>query len=199
MRSTSVFLLLLVVAAAPACKAKGPQGVGFLDDYSKLEPNEERAGSWLWLKDGIDLRKYDYLQIDPIIIMAPEGSATDALPDDLKKKATDGFKAVLFEKIDPYYSVVEGKGEHVLRVRIALTDLTPDEGEGEGSASLEGELLDSQTGESLGKFISTISGSKKGWRAKDKWLAVEGAFIEWAERLLDFMDSFHEDAEIEGA
>jgi len=105
----------------------------------------------------------------------------------------------LFETIDPYYNIVQRPADYVLRLRIALTDLTPDEGEGEGSASLEAELLDARTGEKLAAFISTIDGSKGGWRAQRKWLAVEGAFIEWSNALLEFMDSFHEDAEIEGA
>jgi len=200
MRSTSLLLLLLVAALAPACKSKGPKGVGFLDDYSKLAPNEKREGSYIWLKQGSDLRKYDYLLIDPIVVMAEKGSATEALSAELKKKAADGFKDVLFETIDPFYSVVQKPGPHVLRVRIALTDLTPDEGEGEGSATLEGELLDAASGEKLAAFISTVSGSKKGWRVKEKkWLAVEGAFIEWANALLEHMDSYHEDAVIEGA
>ena len=123
--------------------------------------------------------------------------------DDLKKRASDGFRDVLFETIDPYYSVVKEPSAHVLRVRIALTDLTPDEGEGEGEgegrASLEAELLDAQPGEKLAAFISTVEGGKDGWRAEKKWLAVEGAFIAWSKGLLKYMDSFHEDAEIEGA
>jgi len=199
MRSTSLVLALLVVALAPACKSKGPKGVGFLDDYSKLTPSTERVGNFVWYKPGVDLRKYDYLLIDPIVVMGHKGSGTAALSADLKKKATDGFREVLFEKIDPYYSVVQKPGAHVLRVRIALTDLTPDEGEGEGRATLEGELIDAQTGDKLAAFISTIHGSKEGWRAQKKWLAVEGAFVEWSQRLLEYMDSFHEDAEIEGA
>jgi hypothetical protein len=166
-----------------------------------MTPSEraDRPDSWEWIKPGIDLRKYDYLLIDPIVVMARKGSATDKLPDDLKKKATDGFRDVLFETIDPYYSVVQAPADHVLRVRIALTDITPDEGEGEGSASLEGELLDAKSGERLAAFISTIKGSKDGWRAQKKWLAVEGAFIQWSKALLDYMDSFHEDAVIEGS
>jgi len=198
MRSTSLFLLLLAAAFAPACKSKGPKGVGFLDDYSKLEANKERPGSFVWYKPGADLRQYDYLLIDPIVVIAHKGSATDQLTAELKKKATDGFREVLFETIDPYYTVVEKAGLHVLRVRIALTDLTPDEGEGMGSASLEGELLDSRTGDRLAAFVSTVRGSKEGWRAKKKWLAVEGAFVEWSQRLLDYFDSFQEAAELEG-
>lgn len=194
-------LALLVVAIAPACKSKGPKGVGFLDDYSKLEPmnRADRKDSWNWFKPGIDLRKYDYLLIDPIVVMGHMRSATEKLSPELKKKASDGFSDVLFETIDPYYNIVQRPADHVLRLRIALTDLTPDEGEGEGSASLEAELLDARTGEKLAAFISTIDGSKGGWRAQKKWLAVEGAFIEWSKGLLEFMDSFHEDAEIEGA
>jgi len=198
MRSTSVILCL---ALAAACKSRGPDGVGFLDDYSRMKKTSriDRKDSWEWMKPGIDLRKYDYLLIDPIIVQGHPGSDTEKLSAELKKKATDGFRKVLAETIDPYYAIVQEPGPNVLRVRIALTDLTPDEGEGEGRASLEAELLDSRTGDPLAAFISTIEGGKGGWRAEKKWLAVEGAFIEWSNALLEYMDSFHEDAEIEGA
>jgi len=190
MKSTSVTLLFLTVLAV-ACKSSSIEGSGFLDDYSGLKKSKVNKGAWAWYKPGIDLRKYSFLQIDPIVVRAVAGSATDKLSADLKKRATDGFKEVLFETIDPYYTVVPNKATNVLRVRLALTDLTPDEGDGaEGSAALEGELIDSVTGESLAKFVSRVSGSSKGYRAEKQWRAVEGAFIEWAERLLDYMDSF---------
>ena len=190
MKNTSVALLLLTVLAV-ACKSAPVEGSGFLDDYSGLKKSKVNKGAWAWYKPGIDLRKYSFLQIDPIVVRALPGSATDKLSADLKKRATDGFKEVLYETIDPYYTVVPNKGANVLRVRLALTDLTPDEGDGkQGSAALEGELIDSISGESLAKFVSQVSGSSKGYRAEKQWRAVEGAFIEWAERLLDYMDSF---------
>ena len=193
MKSISILLLLaaLTVTLTGACKSKGVQGSGFLGDYSMLEPNKEHEGSFFWQKPGADLRKYSFVMIDPIIVDAKTGSATDKLSADLKRRATDGFKEVLFETIDPYYTVVPKKAANVLRVRIALTDLTPDEGKGTaGSASLEVEMLDSMSREVLVKAVSRVTGSKKGYRAEKQWRAVEGAFIEWAERLLDFMDSF---------
>ncbi|MHC4953773.1 MAG: DUF3313 domain-containing protein [Planctomycetota bacterium] len=201
MRSTSVLVIIVVAALSAACKSN--EYSGFLGDYSGLEPSKKHPGDLVWLKPGMDLRKYDYLLIDPIVIMARKGSETDKLSPELKKKATDAFYEILFETIDPYYTVVKKNGPHVLRVRIALTDLVPtdDKNMQVGGAALEVEVADSLTNQRLGIAISRIKGSTADTgKAKDKkWRAVEGAFNEWAQSLLDLMDSHHKDAPIEGA
>ena len=74
----------------------------------------------------------------------------DEVPEEIRAKAASYFKEILFETIEPYYSVVAEPGMHVLRVRLALTDLQPapemEEGKPgvhHGGAELEGELVDS--------------------------------------------------------
>jgi hypothetical protein len=62
---------------------------------------------------------------------------------------------------------------------------------GMGAASLEVDFRDSRTNEVLCAAVSRIEGSARGVEAKDEWKAVEGAFYEWSDRLLEFMDSYH--------
>ena len=182
---TAVSLVLLA-----ACSSKYS---GFLDSsiYGKLKPGE-RPGSMFWLKEGADMRAYDYLLIDPVVCM-PLKDKTVELTDEQKKKATDGFRRILVQKVDPYYPVVDKPGPHVLRVRIALTELTPSRGDlGMGAAALEVDFRDAESGEILCAGVSRIEGSERGkGEAKEEWSAVEGAFYEWADRLLEFMDSHH--------
>ena len=96
--------------------------------------------------------------------------------------------------MDPFYPVVSEPAAHVLRVRIALTELTPTRDDmGVGSAAIEVDFRDSRSGEVLCAAMSRIVGSERGKDAKEEWKAVEGAFHEWADRLLNFMDSHHEE------
>lgn len=185
-RIASLALLLLA-----ACSSHYS---GFLDAsiYPKLKPGETK-GTKLWIKEGADLRAYDRLLIDPIVCM-PTEKMTEELTPEQEKKATDVFRRILVEAVDPFYPVVSEPAAHVLRVRIALTELTPTRGDmGVGAAALEVDFRDALSGEVLCAAVSRIEGSERGEEAKEEWKAVEGAFREWADRLVTFMDSHHEE------
>ena len=134
--------------------------------------------------------------IDPIeVILDEEGQKV--VPEDLRAVASQAFREILYETIAPYYDIVEEPGPHVLRVRLALTDLvpTPEMEEGKpplhhGGAELEGMFVDAVSGETLMRVVSRIEGSKEGKEASPKWQAVEGAFHEWANRMLTFFDTW---------
>jgi hypothetical protein len=172
---------------------------GFLSDYTRLKPNPDRPGSLAWEKEGLDLRVYDQLLIEPVrVLLAADAYAK--VPQEVQLKASEYFETILFETIDPYYSVVKEPGPHVLRVKLALTALdaaSASDGEpavGTGGAALEGEFVDSVTGDSLLMVVSRIQGSDRGSADVDaEWKPVEGAFREWADRLLDYLDSFKEE------
>lgn len=169
---------------------------GFLDSYRGLRRSTEHEGSWHWMKEGLDLREYDHLMIDPIeVILDEEGQKV--VTEAMRAKASEAFRRILHETIEPYYDIVEEPGPHVLRVRIALTDLvpTPEMEEGQpplhaGGAELEGMFVDAESGETLMRVVSRIEGSGRGQEAKPEWQAVEGAFHEWADRLLTFFDTW---------
>lgn len=189
---------LLIPVLAPvlilaACQS-APTRTGFLDKdlYPKMKPTEN-AGSKMWMKPGADLRAYDRILIEPIVIF--EAASDDAkLTEDQKEKVRTAFRKILVDEISPYYPVVDKPGEHVLVVRIALTKFVPiEDGVSAGSAALEVDMRDSGTDEVLCAATSTVTGSTedRGIAEDPKWRAVEGAFFEWAARLLDFMDSHH--------
>jgi len=185
--------LLAVMVAACA----GPKHSGFLGDYSELKADPKYRASLSYEKPGIDLREYDRLLIDPVAIMLSEDSAAGSLGKETLQKVANAFRRIMVETIDPYYTVVTEPGPHVLRIRIAVTDVepAPEGGQGlsvhVGSASMEAELLDSRSGERLVAVVDMIRGSHEGHKAPKEWRHVEGAFIEWSGRLLDYMDSFH--------
>ena len=187
-----------VLPAGPSTVTESIKPSGFLDSYAGLRKSKEHEGSWFWMKEGVDLRVYDHLLIDPVeVILDEEGKKI--VTEEMREKASTAFREILVETIDPYYSVVDEAGVHVLRVSLALTDLQPEpkmeEGKPaihHGGAELEGILSDAQTGETLMRVVSRVEGSKRGKDAKPEWQAVEGAFYEWADRMLTFFDSFKE-------
>ena len=191
MSRISLLIPVLVLAACGSTSSNSR----FLDDdvYAKLKPTET-AGSKMWIRPGADLRAYDRLLIKPIVIQ--DGAGEDAnLTEEQKEKVRTAFRKILVDEVDPYYPVVEEPGEHVLVIRIALTQLTPiEDGVHAGAASLEVDMRDAGTDEVVCAATSTVTGSTKdrGIAEDPKWRAVEGALFEWAERLLDFMDSHHE-------
>lgn len=187
MRPTSLILLLAVAGCANRYS-------GFLDSsiYPKLKPGE-KPGTKMWIKKGADLRAYDHLLIDPVVCMPSVDKEAEMTPE-LEKKAVDAFHKILVENVDPFYPVVKKPGAHVLRVRIALTELKPTRKDmGMGAAALEVDFRDSRTNEVLCAAVSRIEGSERGKEAEDEWKAVEGAFYEWADRLIGFMDSYHQE------
>ncbi|MFV1958133.1 MAG: DUF3313 domain-containing protein [Planctomycetota bacterium] len=189
----------VVVVRVPEeqAKPKPPVGSGFLDDYGKLEPSLFRKGAWSCMEPGCDLREYDELLFDPIQILASPGSDILSMPADLQEKAKAHLRKIMVETIEPYYDVVDEPGPYVLRVALAITDLQPGGGEGAngepvdvGSASLEAKLIDGETGELLLSFLDRIEGSTRGDYHDPQWREAEGAFHEWADALLHFLDSW---------
>jgi hypothetical protein len=195
MKYSSLCLVLLLVG----CKSGPPSQSGFLKDYSMLERSKKRAAAWVWEKPGVDMRIYDRLMFDPVEVELLEGSQAGELGKETLGKVADAFRRIMTETIDPYYSVVNKRGPYVLRVRLAVTDVAPAQEAGKGGpnvrmgqATMEGEFLDAVSGEQLAAFTEKISGSAAGkGKAPPEWRHVEGAFQEWANALLDYMDRKH--------
>jgi len=198
--TSSRVLLLAVVALLASCKGTERRYSGFLDDYSKLEQSKKYENTMIWLEPGIDLRPYDRLMIDPVQVKLHPDSKAAELGEKTLGEVAAAFTRILVERIEPYYTVVREPGPDVLRVRIALTDVVPlpdetkDPDVAIAGAAMEGELLDASSGRKLAAFVDRIEGSAAGQNESRKWRQVEGAFVEWSNRLLDYVDSFHEDA-----
>lgn len=194
------FVILLAAGMVAGCATNTPRSEsGFFADYSKLGPNPKKEGSRIYMNPGIDLRVYDRLMIDPVEVRFTNNSEAGELDAETKQKIADAFRRIMIQTIDPYYSVVGDPDRTVLRLRLAVTDVSTakpgnnaDDWSSVGTATMEAELLDSMTGGILAQVTDKIKGSEKGGKAPPEWQHVEGAFVEWSERLLDFMDRQNE-------
>jgi hypothetical protein len=193
--ATSTVTVAKGTAAAPAGLPFSPSG--FLDHYAQMKPGKHPE-TWYWMKDDVDLRAYDRLMFDPIVFKPAPGSLAKDLTEEQCSKVCEGFRQILVRRVDPYYPVLEKPAEHTLLVRLAVTDASPTIAETAsakaqvGGATLEGEIRDAMTGEVILQFVSRITGSTRSELAsvREEWKPVEGAFREWADRLLDFLDAY---------
>ena len=186
---TLLIALSLVLAACTAAPTGPERTVGFLKDYSKLQADPERPGNWIWHKPGVDMRVYDRLLIEDVQVIPDADSKVGEYGPEKLKKAATYFHLVLIEKVEPYYSTAKHPAVNVLRVKIALTDRVPSMGDTPGEAAIEVDISDSVSGDTLAAGVLRIRGSLAGTgEVKEEWRHVDGAFQEWAARLLDYMD-----------
>jgi hypothetical protein len=98
--------------------------VGFLTDYSRLQPMPGGGGLLCWRDAGTNWKQYTKVMLERIQITIKPGSQNGVDPTDLKM-LIDYFHADLVKAIQPEAQIVTATGPGVLRVRIALTNLVP--------------------------------------------------------------------------
>ncbi|MEO8753822.1 MAG: DUF3313 domain-containing protein [Casimicrobiaceae bacterium] len=112
------------VVASEATASNVPR-VGFLTDYAKLQPMPGGGGMLCWRGANVDWQRYDKVLIERIqVYLDRNGNQNPVDPSDLKVML-DYFHAAVVKDLQPGVQVVNAAGPGVLRVRFALTSLTP--------------------------------------------------------------------------
>ena len=204
MNTSKVFTALAVAVLVPlaganqaASAVSAPkfgeyQAHRFLSDYSKIPTSASEDGTYRYRDPSADLGKYHKLLVDRIKIFFKEDSDYKGIDADELKMLTDYFYEALEKALADAYPMVAEPGPDVLRLRIAITDLVPNEpsasvtslivpflwvgeaGAGAatreagttpftGQASIEAEVMDSTTSKQLGAYIETRMGKKYNW------------------------------------
>jgi len=110
---------------AVASDASAIKRSGFLSDYSRLRPVAGAGGVLCWRDANVDWKRYDKVLIERIQVYIKPGDKPNPIdPSDLKT-LLDYFHGALVKAITPEAQIVNTSGPGVLRVRIALTELTP--------------------------------------------------------------------------
>lgn len=186
-----------------------PQGVGFLNDYSQLKPGQKGQAQWIYINPSAQWSKYTKVMIDPVTFIASADSKVSAQD---QQALADYFYKQLKEQIGKVATIVDQPGPDVLRLRVALTDaegatpglrsvsviipqarilnLVQSAGTGSyafvGSATCEGEVTDSVTGEQLAAWIDKREGGiSLSAAAQWKWGDAESVMDYWAKKLAD--------------
>lgn len=196
------------------------QAKGFLSDYSNIQPATDGSKAFTYRSPELNTTKYKKLMIDPIKIWTKRHTwPRDGSPifDDLATY----FRQSIINAVGDSYKIVDAPGPDVLRLRIAVTDLEPNDpgvsiitfvvpflwiGEASagvaqgdigstpfaGQATVEMEMVDSQTNNQMAAYIERRFGKKYNWesgivtglssymKAFFTWAYTEEAFDNWA-------------------
>ncbi len=192
---------MCVIAVFCGCAAKKAQRIGFLSDYSKLEAQSKVSARYLAMNR---LKGYSKLIIDPVKIHLHEGSKSKKkVTEKVAMDLTGYMHAALLKAVEGSYQIVYQPGPGVARVRVALTDLkksnvamniypgTKIMGSGLGGASLEAEIVDSQTGEQVGALVESQLGSRLSLDGLSAWGDAKSVMDGWAKRFRERLDEAH--------
>jgi len=147
-----------------------PGQSGFLSDYSRLE---EVAENHLVYDSG-NLGNYSKFIIEPIAMLYRQPEEKRVFDDEELEDLQAHFATKVHKALteDDGYQVVEVPGSGTARIHIAITDVddtigalnitiyTKITGAGLGGAAMEGEVVDSVTGEQIAAVIRWGSGSR---------------------------------------
>jgi hypothetical protein len=196
---------------------------GFLgDEYSNLQPDANK--DWLiYFRTPDVLQHSDRFILEPVkVLLVPEAQARDISQEQLDKLA-DYFTKAMTEQITVGgYKLVTEPGPGVMQLKFAITNVKPNGNKKNmaatattdvvlygttppgatmllprltvGSVSVEGEMLDSQSGEVEMAFMTAKSGRRffSGLKAFQKWGDIDAAFKGWAKNFRARLDKAHE-------
>ena len=165
---------------------------GFLTDYSKIKPVGGDSGAYRYEDPNADTARYNKVMIERIKIWLKPGSEDKGIDPTELKELVDYFHKAIVDAVQDAYPVVREAGPDVVRVRIAVTDVVPNEvsasivtlvvpflwvgdagagvAEGKagstpfvGQATIEMEALDSTTSAQLAAYVETRNSKKYNW------------------------------------
>lgn len=199
------------------------QESGFLgDNYSKLQPDPKNSDLLAYWKNPDVLKNSSKFILDPVIVyLLPEAQQRGIDPEQLAKLAQYFTKAIKDELTQSGgYQLVTQPGPGVMVLRFAITNVEPAGGKENaalkgaevaathavapgasllvprlsvGKVSIEGEMVDSASGEVMVAFMSSKSGRRyfSGLKAYEKWGDIDAAFRAWAKNFRERLDKAH--------
>ncbi len=202
---------LAIVGCATTEQVPNVRMSGFLSDYSKLHRGKSGQAEFNYRNRSVDLNKYQKAILDPVQLWAAEGnaSALSELSREDQQLLVNYLYVALHDALKRDYTIVNEPGPDVLRIRCAITEaratspvkdllstVTPaglgisyakrivfGTHSGVGVVSVEGELLDSVTGERIAAVVDRRAGTKSLLGKPTRWGDVQDAFSFWARRM----------------
>jgi hypothetical protein len=213
-RILSICLLAGMASLAASSWAQSSAS-GFIQNMpADMQPDPAGPGSSRWLAPTANLGNYDKVLLESLTIYVSPTSEEKGLDADALKSLSESFRAIVTDRLEPAYAVVEKPGPGVLVLRPALTNVdlkkksrgllsfTPvglvayaarDAHTKQFSlerAVLEVEALDGASGERVAVLIDRTP-QKTGGAEADKidWSNLDGALSFYAQRLRERMNA----------
>jgi hypothetical protein len=181
-------LAAILVAALGGC-AKSPEAkeTGFLSDYSKLRPVDDKRMHY----SSPQIREYQAFIIEPVEFRTPP----KALNKNERAEVASHFRSRFADLVKKRgLTVTDTPGPGVARVRLAMTGVAQStwwmkvhpvsraSGAGTGGAAMEGEVVDSVTGEQLGAVVQASPGNQFNFTAFSTVADVKSAIDKWVDQ-----------------
>lgn len=101
------------------------QYVGFLSDYSKLQPETDGSDAKIYIKPGHNFKQYNKVLLDRITVWLKDDAEYKGIDPVEMQTLTDYFHEAIARELGTAYPLVLEPGPDVLRIRIAITQLKP--------------------------------------------------------------------------
>ena len=174
------------------CGSEGAARTGFLSDYSRLETESSTSLRYINTRA---LAQYSSFIVEPVVVHFHSGAKSQGK---LTLQQLADLTNYMHSKI---IEAVQGAGKNVAyqpaagvaRIRVALTDIEKTNavnilpqasllGVGIGGASMEGEVIDSVTGEQIGAVVESQKGSRIPFSNLGDWATAKSVMNDWAKR-----------------
>jgi hypothetical protein len=179
---TNSWLLLFT-----GCASTAPQ-TGFISDYSRLR--EAESGAMRFISP--EFREYKRFTVDPVEIRFQRDPA---VLDPKEKSEVAGYMRGALTRMlkELGFELTSEPGAGIARVRVAITDVQLSKwylslhpaskltGAGTGSASMEGEVIDSVTGKQLAAVVQAGKGNQFELDTFSKLDDVKDVIDKWAD------------------
>ena len=208
---TGLCCIVMLYGACATFQARSVKESGFLGDYSMLKPGGEGKALLVYIDPEANIKAYSKIVMDPILMYAAADSKWDTLSKEDRQTLVNYASVVIREQLSKDYTFVDRTGPGIMRLRVAITEaegsnvpldtmstiipvglavsglkrLATGTPSFVGSASVEAEMLDSQSGKRLFAAADRRIGSKitGDFDKFDSTRAVQAAFDYWADRL----------------
>ena len=213
-RTLALAVLIAAPVLVSGCTATrgrrgAPEESGFLRDYSQLAEVEGYPAARIYIRPGVQWSRYNAIQLDSVGLYT-DASTANLSPED-QQMLTDMLYKSLYEDLSKYFTIVDHAGPNTLRLRVALTQaqgakpvlrtvttvvpqlrvlgsivgLAGDTAATVGSATVEMEVLDSDTNQRLAAAVDDRAGTKVLFakRAYSTWGDVQAACGYWGGRI----------------
>ena len=189
---------------------------GFLQDYSLLsEVDPDNLVNRVYIKEGVDWSAYDTILLDDVVFFIADDAKYKGFEAAELAELGTAFQQSVVINLAGAYEFTDTPGPGVLRIRMAVTNLVPNNSVtgtvstimpiglglsvvkkavtgthiGMGEVAFEGELIDAQTGEILGAVVDSKTGEKyKVAKSISKWGHVRDVFNTWGKNLRQRLD-----------
>jgi hypothetical protein len=203
--------VLMMLGACATTQARSTKTAGFLKDYSQLKEGGDGKALLVYIDPKADIKSYTRILMEPVKLYASKENSMENISIEDRQKLLNYADATIREHLAKDYVFVQKPGPGVMRLRIALTEaenanvaldtistvvpvglaLSGLQAAATGScafvgsAGVEAELQDSQTGTRLMAAVDRrVGGKMTGQGDKfDEWRTVKNAIDFWAQKL----------------